>query len=199
LAKAIEARAKQENLRTLINSVSALRSTRRAADPVTIELEKVNVTIDNGVPKIISKGFSTAGVTPVEVGDHFQFKITNNSDKSLFVAVAWIGSGGGVGLYTPTNTGELLLPGHMLTTRPPLTAGPPEGLETYKVLATTKPGVNFRILEQPGVARDAASSPLEWLLSQTGNTTTRDREVAADLDVGDWTTVQRDIFISRKN
>jgi Caspase domain len=195
LAEAIEARAKQENLRNLTNNVSSIRSVKPAASPLTIELENLDVTINNAIPTITSKGFSTSQITPIKIRNYFRFRITNNSENELFIAVVWIGSGGGIGLYTPTNTGERLSPGEAMTTRPPLTAGPPEGLETYKVIATTKPGVDFRVLEQPGVTRDAVSAPLEWLLSQTGNTKTRDPTVASDLDVGDWITVQRDTFV----
>jgi hypothetical protein len=195
LAQAIEGRARQENLRSLANGASSIKSASPGIGPLSMELERLDVSQTGTVPVVISKGVARESITTIKVGDYFRFKITNNSDQSLYIAIFWIGSGGGIGLYSPTNTGELILPGKTLTTRPPLRAGPPQGIETYKVIATTKSGINFRILEQPSVTKAATASHLEWLLNQTGNTTTKDPGVAVDLDVSDWTTAYYDIFV----
>jgi hypothetical protein len=197
LAHAVEARARQENLRGLENLTSKIEGQAPGTAPLSVRIEKLTVTKSSeGVPTIVAaQQVADQGITGVKVGEYFRFVIKNDSSQSLYVAVVWIGSGGSIGLYSPTNTGELILPSTTLTTRPPLEAGPPEGLETYKVIATTKPGVNFRVLEQPGLTRAAVTSPLEWLLNQTGNTQTRDPHPAAALDLGDWTTAQHDIFV----
>jgi hypothetical protein len=198
LAKAAEKRARQENLRSLENRTSGIRGDQLGRPPISIKIEEVDVKVLPNAPPIVStKRLIEQGVPQLQIGEHFRLRITNDSRQTLYIAVVWIGSGGGVGLYQPAHNGDKVLAGNTLTTRPPLTAGPPNGLETYKVIATTKPDVDFRVLEQPGVARTAIGSPLEWLLNQTGNTTIKDRTVGSELDLGDWVTAQRDVFIVR--
>jgi hypothetical protein len=174
------------------NNTSSIKSTPPAPGPLLIKLEKLDVTYVHGEPTIKSKGLANDGTTPVKIGDYFRFNITNNSDQSLFVVVVWIGSTGSVGLYSPTNTGELILPGKSLTTRPPLRAGPPQGLETSKLSRPRSQAsifIFFNNLVSPRLLCHRST--------QTGNTATRDPSVASELDVGDWTTGRHDIFIQR--
>jgi hypothetical protein len=197
LADAVGNYAAQENLRNLKNRTTTIRAdTLNDNRALVIELERLNVTkSDSGLLNATSAGFSDQAVTSVNIGDYYRFKITNNSDQTLFAAVFWIGSGGSIGLYTPTNTGEVILPGKSLVTIPPLQAGLPIGLETYKVIATTVPGVDFHFLQMPSAAQKAIVSPLAWFLSQTANQLTKDPTPASNLNVGDWITAQTDINI----
>jgi hypothetical protein len=189
LANAIGKRAKQDILRELTNEASGVKNA------IQMELETLDVEENNGLPSIKTKGISNSTETPIHIGNHFRFKITNQSDQTFYVSVIYLASGGGIGLYSPSNTGDPVLPGRTLVTRPPLTAGPPFGIETYVVIATTKQGIDFRVLQQPGRSKSAAHSPFEWLLSQSVDQTARDSTPEASLDVGDWTTTHQDIFI----
>ena len=202
LTDAIGAYAAQENLRNLNNQTSKIEGLHpNEVTPLHIELEKLKITkSDNGLTHVKSMGFFDAQTTPVNIGDYYRFQITNNTATNFYVAVFWIGSGGSIGLYSPTNTGELIIPGKSLVTIPPLQAGPPTGLETYKVIATSIPGVDFHFLVQPGTAGKSIAgkdlvSPLAWFISQTTNQDTKDPIPASNVSVGDWLTAQTNIYI----
>jgi GH24 family phage-related lysozyme (muramidase) len=197
LADAVGKYAAQENLRNLKNQTTNIQAdTLNDNRALVIELEKLNVTKSGGgLLNAASAGFSNQAVTPVKIGDYYRFKITNNSDQTLYAAVFWIGSGGSIGLYTPTNTGEVVLPGKSLVTIPPLQAGAPTGLETYKVIATTVPGVDFHFLQQPSAAQKDVVAPLAWFLGQTTDQLSKDPMPASNLNLGDWITAQTDIHI----
>ncbi|MGF9764649.1 caspase family protein [Microvirga sp. 0TCS3.31] len=192
LSDAIESRARQENIRFLDNAVSPLLG------KLHLSLVKVEVDSSSGTAAIKSeKEVSINGSVPTKIGDYFRFQIRNDSEHDLHVAVVWLGTSGKIGLYTPTPTGELLKAGATMRTKPPLQAGPPLGLETYKVIATTIPGVNFQVLQAPGPTKAPQTSPLEWVLNQSVTERTRDPGAAIGLDLNSWTTDRVDLLIQK--
>ncbi|MGF9764821.1 caspase family protein [Microvirga sp. 0TCS3.31] len=192
LSNAIENRAKQENIRHLDNAVSPLRG------KLHLSFVKVLVDSSSGTPAIKSEQeVSIKGSEPTKVGDYYRFQIRNDSEDDLHVAVVWLGTSGKIRLYTPTATGEVLKAGATIKTKPPLKAGRPLGLETYKVIATTRAGVNFRVLETPELTRAVATSPLEWVLNQSVTKETKDPEAAVGLDLNSWTTDRVDLLIQQ--
>jgi hypothetical protein len=51
-------------------------------------------------------------------------------------------------------------------------------------------------MEQPGLTKSAATSPLEWVLSQTTNTAFKDSDpIKADLNLSDWTTAELNVIV----
>jgi hypothetical protein len=87
--------------------------------------------------------------------------------------------------------------GSSLTIYPPRLVNPPIGVETYKLIVTTSPTVNFAIFEQPIGAKAAATSPLEWLFGQATNSLTRDSMAIKNVKLDDWATASVDIMIAQ--
>jgi hypothetical protein len=190
IVNAVELSAKQANIRALDNSVSPLRNN------VVIKLQPVNITPTDGTtqPDIVPQGQPVNdGYQPLTIGRHFELVIYNNSDKTLFCGVLMLGTSGSVKLIS-SNNGDRLLAHTSEVTFPPRDVGPPLGIETYKVIATTDPGVDFTLMEQPG-AKGLGESPLQWLLRQTSDFSVRDSSANANLDLNLWTTTSLDILV----
>ena len=196
LADAIQLLAKQENIRAIDNAVSPLRG-KLQTSLIMVDTEKG----PDGKPKIVSeRAVDAQGSQPIRVGEYLRLKIENQSDYDLYTSVIGLGTSGSIQVHTPTSTGELIKRGQSLTTRPPLRVGPPLGLETFKVIATTAQGVDFRVLEQSGLARstkDPGTSALEWFLGQATSEKTRDSAAAEGLDLSSWTTDRVDLLIQQ--
>jgi hypothetical protein len=197
LVEVLERQAKRENLRRLDNAVSPLEG--------KLKLSLIDVAVDKDpMGGLVTKSESeieNTGIAPMTVGDYFKLKVKNDSDKDLYVSLIVLGSSGRIRIWPETSSGsEKIVAGKSITMPQgaAYTAGRPLGIETYKLIATTVSDVNFRVLESPGVSRDIATSPLEWLLNQSVNTKTRDSEVAKDLDLNNWTTATIDIAIKEK-
>jgi hypothetical protein len=135
-------------------------------------------------------------VMPIKVGERFQLRIDNDSDLALYAAVIDLESGGKNRLVGSASRGDQIAPHHsMIVTARPWVVGPPVGLESFKVIATTSADVNFRVLDnQREKARAAGTNPLEWLLSTTVDATSRDAgPTPTDLD--SWVTTRLDLRI----
>jgi caspase domain-containing protein len=195
LAQGIAAHAKQENVRAIDNAVSSIKG------KVIASLVAVTVAQDeNGAPRLSGQAEVPSGsLTPVHVGEWYRIKVTNNSDQDLSVAVVALGSSGSVKVsdITPSPTGERISRGRSWSTDP-FRIGPPLGLESYKVIATSLTNVNFTALEQPPPSKAADASPLEWLLNQTTNTNVRDPDGFGTLSADSWTTARIDLLIQTK-
>ena len=189
----LEAQAKQANIRSLDNARSPLMS------QVEIKLLPVEVVKDaDGQAKAVPKGNEVNdGYQRQNLGNRFQLRILNNSSYDLYCAVLMLGTSGSVELITTNPHGDLIAATGSLLTFPPRVVGAPLGIETYKVIATTSPAVDFRTMEFPGAARGIGHSPLEWLLSQTTNVSVRDSSASADVDLNEWTTSSLDILVQQ--
>ncbi|MFM0471097.1 caspase family protein [Paraburkholderia strydomiana] len=178
-------RAKQLNILGLRNEQSPMNR------KVRITLIKVLLKADpaGGLPSIHQIG-TTEGSSAIvwRVGDAFQVKIENNSDKDIYAAAIMLGSSGAIELISTDPHGYLLHAHSSMVLPVPRQVGPPLGIETYKVMATTSPSVDYRSLEQSSGSRGVDTSPLEWLLAQTTNTTTRDSSALSGVGISDWVT-----------
>jgi hypothetical protein len=178
LASYLALKARQDNLKMLDNLQSPLKG-------------KVNVSL---VRTIIKNGVaSEQEVPPTTVpklvpGDKFEIKIANNSDKDLFVAVLVLGTSGATRLFSMSNNGDLIKSHTTVKAKPYLLAGPPYGLESYKVFITTRNDVDYRVLESMGSKTGGGNSAFGMLLSDYSNADTKDAVPPPDLDLDQWTT-----------
>lgn len=188
IADALEKIARQENLRTLANSVSPL------VGALQISLIRVKVKTEGGKASIEREDpVASSGTEPMRQGEYFRFSLANTSSQDLYYSIIGLGSSGSVYVLGDGGSGDKLQAGLTIRTKPPMKVGPPAGLESYVVLATTSP-VNVRFLEQQGLdARDAG--PLGWLLDGLSNPGFRDAAQVPDLDLDSWTTTRIDIDV----
>jgi hypothetical protein len=178
-------RAKQLNILGMRNEQSPLNR------KVRISLLKVRLTPDpaGGSPSIHQTG-TTEGrsATVWMIGDEFQVKIENNSDQDIYAATIMLGSSGAIELISTDPHGYLMHAHTSMILPAPRKIGPPLGIESYKLMATTSPSVDYRSLEQSSGSRGVNTSPLEWLLAQTTNTKTRDSSALEGVGISDWVT-----------
>jgi hypothetical protein len=192
ITEKIEDRARQENIRAIENSGAPIDG------QVHLRLIKVNVVSGpDGRP--IAQPLPAEpprGVTPMKVGERFMLRVDNDSDFALYVAVYDLGSGGKNYLVGSTSHGDLIGPHHSMVVTPrPWVIGAPLGLESFKVIATTRSDVNFRVLDnQRATSRGAQEGPLEWLLSTTVDAAARDSGPGST-DLESWTTTRLDLQI----
>jgi hypothetical protein len=185
---------KQQNMRGLNNAVASAVS-------VKIELVKgEDITNQNGSHSFAADWASATNVTQeLQVGQNFILKVTNeNLQRDAWVAVFVLTSSGKIQLITSNPKGLLIHGGDNVTIpQQPWQIGLPEGLETYKVLASTSPDINYAVFEQGG-SRSADSSPFEWVLNQVGNAHVRDPQPNKNLSLSNWATASVDVIVLSK-
>lgn len=197
LRQRLEMTAKQENLRAIWNSTSPING--------MVELTVLRVEGERR-----PSGFNTTreealeadrlGTAAFALGQHYRFRITNTSDQRVFVNLLVLATSGNVWVLNEEPNGVELNPGASVKvpSREVLQAGPPLGVETYKVFATSV-GTNFRFLESMGAApKNIGASPLQWLLEQAGSGMTRDPVRLSDIRSDAWTTAQKDLLITAR-
>jgi hypothetical protein len=115
--------------------------------------------------------------------------IDNKSDVDLFVTVLDLGTGGGIGILSPGKVGQLVSKGTSVVVPEPfyLRFGPPRGLETYQIIATTTPS-DFRFIEQPGIK--ALSSPIDLLFDEASSGRAKDTSIVGGPGLSSWTTTR---------
>jgi hypothetical protein len=201
---ALESHVRVENLRLLANTASKL------TEQIQFELVRLsgyNVTDSNATPP-------KCAVTPDEQnkslqfksGDLFYVKMTNASERNLYVYLYSITTTGKINLLYPTqNAKETLKPNLPFTSVAAsgcygiFQVGKPEdmplGKETLKLIATTEP-FPAELLTSPAVAKTATrdGSALSKLLSQTA---TNQRSGPIEISVSDWVTKDINIEIVR--
>ncbi len=196
LADRVVRRAKQVNLRGLTNSRSALQGDVRVS-LIEVELERNPA---NGAMNVRPVGDADRGNILVwRIGEHFQIKIENETDRDLYVGTLMLGSSGSIELLSTNPHGDLIRSHTSMVMHSPRDVGGPLGIETYKVIATTSDNVDFRTLEQPGGRKSPTESPIEWLLNQTTNTTSRDSSPTQNVNISDWTTASVDMKIAPRS
>lgn len=185
LADYVTLRARQDSLRLFSNSLSPLN------DKVKLAVVKRNTSNGN----LVEAKYN--GHPPVKIRNQetFQIELTNSSDKELYVATLVLGTSGKVFLFTPSSNGELVLPGKAIRVNPEFRAGLPTGLETYKVIATTRKDVNFRILESDGSKEAAGSSAFGIWMKNWSNVSSRDPIPVPALNIDEWVTQSIDIEV----
>ena len=135
------------------------------------------------------------GIQLLKVGDRLRLRIDNQSEENtLYVSVLDLGTSGKISLLTAKGTGTEILPGKTFQTEV-LRVGTPPGLETYKVIGSTDPGVDLRPIEQPGIASRDTMSPLAWFLTQGVDSKPRDTNPDATMKLSSWTTGEIDVKV----
>lgn len=192
VADAISSLARQSSLRALSNKASQLKVNLRLIDVIVEETAAGELRILRQVPRPEGQQAN------LHIGDYFSFEISNQSVQDVYVALISLGTSGSISVMSPSPNGELVKGNQMIRLQTPLTAGPPTGLETYKIIATTRPDLDFSVLSSPGTTRRALGSPLEWFLAQAGTTAAKDSAAAANVRLNEWTTDEIDIQIRPK-
>jgi len=201
---ALESHVRVENLRLLANTASKL------SEQIQFEIVRLsgyNVTDASSTPP-------KCAVTPDEQnksaqfrsGDLFYVKMTNASEKNLYVYLYSIGTSGKINLLYPTqNAKETLKPNLPFTSLAAsgcygiFQVGKPEdtplGIETLKLIASTQP-FPAELLTSPAIAKATQrdGSALAKLLSQTA---TNQRSGPIEISVSDWVTKDINIEIIR--
>ncbi len=202
LSDLIQQRAKQENLRVLVNTRSPLN------DAIKLTIIRVDKGYDHDNHPIVLKEeimpVSQEGSLRMHVGQDFRLRVENvSTNTDLDIAIIALGTSGKIKLITPRNTGTTVPKGQGFTTSY-LTIGPPLGLESYKVIAYTVPkdgesSPNFGLLEQAGAdvkdlkAKDF-DSPLSQLVNQTATGQAKDPGTS-DLNLASWSTTRLDVVV----
>lgn len=188
IIQTLEKIARQENLRSLANKASPI------AASIQLSLLRVAVTTKDG--KLIATNNVPVvgpGPEPMRVGEHFRFEVKNGGEQDIYFSIIGLGTSGAVWVLGDAPAGEKLQAGAKVTTKPALKVGPPLGLESYVLLATTSP-TSVRFLENPGV-RQRDPGPLGWLLDGLANPGFRDSSQVPELDLDSWATARLDIEI----
>jgi hypothetical protein len=189
LADSISALARQASLRELDNKNSRLDVVLRLVD---LKVEKTAA----GELEIVGDAVrSDSRLATIKIGDHYTFEFENRSEKDVYVALLVLGTSGSIQIMNPSANGELVKARSKMVLSQPMAAGPPTGLETYKIIATTRSDVDFSVMAAPGATKSAAASPLEWFLAQAGATGTKDAAAATNVQFNEWTTAQLDIQV----
>lgn len=182
IANFISLKARQDNLRQLENLRSPLNGQLTASlvwkgkNPGAAEQEV-------GPNK-------TARLTP---GDHFELKITNSSKHDLYVTMLALGSSGQTYLYSESDNGDLIKAGATIRAKPLMKAGLPLGFETYKVFATTRPGIDFSVLESQGEkTAKGQRTPFDLMLEDYSNANARDPQAVnkQSVNLDEWVTTK---------
>jgi Caspase domain len=199
LADALEKHARIENLRNLTSGGSSLN------DNVKVELVRLNS--ENDLNKELAQCNAEKNTLAVKADsdtqkqfkprDLYYLKITNASERDLFLYIYSLTTGGGISLVYPVEgsaNGEKLPAGKTICTiqkeiyfqiDPPEVS--PPGMETLKIIATRQdfPGT---LLSQPAIASKSLrieNSPLAQLLLQNS---IGKRSGAVSFAVSDWAT-----------
>lgn len=183
----LEKFARQQNLKNLYNGSSPLNG------GVKFRIARVEVKSLNGVKTPVKNVVVQDSTVPVfKVGEYFRFFIRNESDQTLYFSIIGLGTSGSVFILGDALSGEKILAGGEIYTKPARKIGRPLGVETYVLLVTTSP-INVRSLENAGV-KARAPGPLGSLLYGL-TSSIKDSEPATELDLDSWATVRLDIDV----
>jgi hypothetical protein len=177
-------KARQENVRALDNERSPMRG------ELSVALQRI---VPGGGPQ---NSPVNDGAARLRFGEEVRFVITNGTSRTLYASLIIIQADGAVHPESVDEiaSGQTIYSGNFIV-------GEPAGFETYKVIATTSPDVNFNVIAQSGATRGTQApsenaSPLEALLDQSANTRVRTTQRATQVDLESWTTAQIDVVVS---
>lgn len=199
LADALGKKAKQDKLRALYNAASPLNGKVRMTLTRVFVEQNPDCTARlgaGGKPIVLREEVVPAGqggVQPFNVCDRYKFTIHNDWDRDLHVTIFYMGAGGTVDLLTADSGGKLVSAGRSFTTSV-FRIGPPKGIETYKLIATTEAS-DFRFVRQPGAKLAKDYSPLDLLVDQVFSGGSKDPGREAGFDLASWTVAQMDFTI----
>ncbi|HYN85774.1 MAG TPA: caspase family protein, partial [Pyrinomonadaceae bacterium] len=198
IASALEKRARQLGVKGLRNDATPFNSQLKVA------LFCVKTDAAGNVVERVAENDVDARGAPCDLdfnaGDEFVLEFKNESSKNLFLAVLSLGTSGNIGQPWPAVGQEFKLEAGKSVTSDPLQVGPPAGVETLKVLATTS-YVDFSSLLQTGAMRGegtrGAESPFGRLFDMAANKT-RDTVARPRPGLEEWATKDVDFIIRAK-
>ena len=199
IAESLEKIAKIKNFRSLTNSVIPAE----LANAITINLLKVKTIKKENENSTTFSGADTELIEirssdmAVDQGLNFQLQLKNNSNRDLFITLFDIGTDGSIQIIHPISGGpsEILGSKAEIETNIYRFTAPP-GIETYKVIASTKP-IDLRFLEQGSVKNGIRLSALEMLFGMAFGT--RNADIVAEIaEVDSWMTFEANFLISDK-
>ncbi len=206
LADALEKHARIENLRNLTSGGSELNSDVRvelvrldSMDNINRDLAQCNA--EKNTLAIKTDGDKAEQFKP---NDLYYLKITNASDRNLYLYIYSLTTNGAINLIYPiegSEASEKIPAGKTICTiqkeiifQTPSPENAPPGLETLKIIAT-KQEFPPTLLTQPEISRKGVeSSPLGQLLLQNS---TGKRSNSVSFAVSDWATKNINIEIVR--
>lgn len=179
--------------------VSALRALTNDNSPLRLSLEMMQTTVTETPDGNLVVGPITPlprPTTPLSarVGDWFTFKVTNRSARDVYAALLILNGDGSIALLSDDPKGDLVKAGGSMIYNTPVQAARPLGLDTYKVIATTKRDVDFSVLSTPDQQK-GVWSPLERILAEASSTTVKNGDPARGNKLGDWVTIQTDVKV----
>lgn len=200
IRRSLELTAKQENIRSLDNATSSLKN--------KLKLTLVRVTGFMSADGLFRSNKEEArpmdqlGTPALMLGERFRFSVENNSDRMLFVTLLVLGTSGSVRILNDGKSplqipkgGKADFSCNVSGPLPCLQAGPPLGVETYKLIASTV-DIDFRFIEQEGATpREVIVSPLQWLVDQASSGYSKDPTNLNAVKNDSWITAQVDLAI----
>ena len=138
---------------------------------------------------------TTNSPSHVNVGDYFTFAVTNQSDRPVYYVLLILNNDGTIAVVSNSPTGDRLLQNTRVVLPTPIQAATPPGIDTYKVIATTLPDIDFTVLETPETARKGVASPLQAFLADIASTRSKNGVVPSGLRLDEWGTTQLDLDV----
>ena len=185
-----------------LDQLARLRALKAMTNEAHASGKGIRITPIRVHGKITERGFtperdeaiSTDGLDfSFDQGEHFRFKIENQSGKDMYVTLFDLGTDGSIQIiYPPEGVGELVKNGDQITLQFVWETTGPAGYETFKIIATTDK-TNFGFLAQKGVGRGSALDSLMDLALIR-----KRAKITKIASVDDWTTSQIDFVISDK-
>ncbi len=192
ILEVLRKRAKQQSVLALTNATDSPINNAIEVKVLRVELDQNNKPI-----KTTERAEDQHGRAVFKKGEHFLFELTNKSDTSLFVNLLNIGTSGAIYLLLATSSSEPLAP-HGVLRSPLLELDGPQGIDTFKIVATKEPA-NFDFLRQDSADRGVEiHSGLPQMLFE-GATRVRSLEVDDPPGPDDWGVVTFETALRTSN
>lgn len=192
LVDALQKKATVEKLRALTNGTSDLDN--------SVETRLIRL-VDSPTGKQNEQIFDQDlyGVPEIAMGERIIFQFANrHPEQNIYVTLVALGTSGKVDVLWPPTGGAQALPPGGTVKSPVIKVGGPLGMETYKILLTTKP-TDFSFLEVEGPKRGDTRNDLNslrLLMARNGiGMPTRDPEVEDAAPIDSWATQAKEIKV----
>ncbi len=146
ITEALEKKARQQSLLNFNNNVTTLN------DALALSIERVvsekRRPGGRSIYEYETKEVDNLSTPTFKIGEKFRLSIQNKSASDLYITGVCIGVDGSIQIvFPPEGANDILPAGGKFETKPIKISGP-SGIETLKLLVSTKP-VDFRAIQQP--------------------------------------------------
>jgi hypothetical protein len=190
-----------QKIAAALDQLAKQRALLALSNETRIETQSIGITPIRVLGRQTDAGFQIEREEPASAdemdlrfgqGEHFKFRIENNSGKDVYITLFDLGTDGSIQiLYPPEGAGDLLKNGTGITLQSVFVTTGPTGTEVFKIIGTTGQ-TDFRFLTQRGVSR-GLRSPLDSLIETV--TVGKRAGVVKAAGVDDWTTSQISFMI----